>query len=422
MKFVLAHPGTGPFVQQTARALLEAGLLATYWTTLADRPDALWRHVLIHLGRVSGLNLDLELRRREITEIPLERIRLKPFWEVVRLLSSKLGADIRFVQAVWEYGLLNFDRHIARQALNNVDGVYGYQFCALATFQEAQRRGLARVYDVPGPDPIFVERLLQDEIAQFPELNDGKRDYFLAREIRLAERVRQEWALSDVVVTNSKFTSDSYLAAGLEMRKVRIVRLGAPALDSRGAVGKGEIRGPLHVLWAGNFDILKGAHYLLSAWRLLASNKAAVLDIYGANDLPRKLTSNLPSTINLSPTVPRTLLFDRYRAADVLVFPTLCDGFGMVVTEAFAHGLPVITTLRAGAAELVQHKINGLIVPAGDASALAEALEWCLTHRVELHAMRHAALETAARWQWHDFRQALATNVIDGLREAGYTA
>jgi glycosyltransferase involved in cell wall biosynthesis len=100
----------------------------------------------------------------------------------------------------------------------------------------------------------------------------------------------------------------------------------------------------------------------------------------------------------------------------------LCDGFGMVVTEAFAHGLPVITTTRAGASDLVRHGENGLIVPAGNARALAEALEWCLTHRIELRAMRRVALETAARWQWRDFRQALVCNVVDGLREAGYAA
>ena len=131
---------------------------------------------------------------------------------------------------------------------------------------------------------------------------------------------------------------------------------------------------------------------------------------------------DLAPSIRVFSSVPRAELFERYRQADVLVFPTLCDGFGLVVTEAFAHGLPVITTTRAGAADLVRHGENGLIIPPGDAGALTEALEWCLTHRIELKAMRRAALETATRWQWCDFRQALARNVIGGLRQAGYAA
>jgi glycosyltransferase involved in cell wall biosynthesis len=131
---------------------------------------------------------------------------------------------------------------------------------------------------------------------------------------------------------------------------------------------------------------------------------------------------NLPGSIRAFSSIPRAELFERYYEADVLVFPTLCDGFGMVVTEAFAHGLPVITTTQAGAADLVRHMENGFIIPPGDAQSLAEALQWCLVHRLELKAMREAALDTAARWQWRDFRKALAHNVTHGLRQLGYGA
>ena len=82
-------------------------------------------------------------------------------------------------------------------------------------------------------------------------------------------------------------------------------------------------------------------------------------------------------------SVPRTTLFNAYEDADVLVFPTLSDGFGMVVAEAMAHGLPVITTDQAGAAVLVTAD-NGLIVPAADPKSLADALRWCLDNRDRL--------------------------------------
>jgi len=95
----------------------------------------------------------------------------------------------------------------------------------------------------------------------------------------------------------------------------------------------------------------------------------------------------------------------------MLVFPRLCDGFGMVVTEAFSHGLPVITTDRAGAADLVEHGINGFIVPCGDVDALKDILDWCVCHPNEVKVMREAALQTATRWQWDDYRRSLAKHV-----------
>ena len=106
---------------------------------------------------------------------------------------------------------------------------------------------------------------------------------------------------------------------------------------------------------------------------------------------------------------------EQYGLADALVFPTLGDGFGMVATEAWSRGLPVITTDCAGAADLLRPGGNGLLIRAGSAGEIAGALTWCLEHRAELAAMRDESLATAARWQWSDYRRALARE----LRTAG---
>jgi glycosyltransferase involved in cell wall biosynthesis len=136
--------------------------------------------------------------------------------------------------------------------------------------------------------------------------------------------------------------------------------------------------------------------------------------------LPEKLLQNIPDSITISGTVPRSQLYEIYHQSDVFVFPTLCDGFGMVVTEAFAQGLPVIATDRAGASDLIQHGKNGFIIPAGNALALAEIMDWCITHRQEVKAMRQAALDTAAKWQWSDYRSKLIESINDGLPKSGY--
>jgi Glycosyltransferase len=115
--------------------------------------------------------------------------------------------------------------------------------------------------------------------------------------------------------------------------------------------------------------------------------------------------------IHFHGAIPQSELFHRYAEADALVFPTLCDGFGMVVTEAFAHGLPVITTDRAGAADIVRHGENGLIVPGGDVAALAATMDWCIDHRSELSNMRAKALETAGNRPWAAYRTELAAAI-----------
>ena len=72
---------------------------------------------------------------------------------------------------------------------------------------------------------------------------------------------------------------------------------------------------------------------------------------------------------------PRERLTLCYKAADLFVLPTREDIWGLVINEAMAYGLPVVTTDRCVAGlELVEEGINGYIVPVGDVDALAEKI------------------------------------------------
>jgi glycosyltransferase involved in cell wall biosynthesis len=88
----------------------------------------------------------------------------------------------------------------------------------------------------------------------------------------------------------------------------------------------------------------------------------------------------------------------------------------MVVSEAMSQGLPVITTDWAGVAQFIRPGENGLIVPVRDSEALGNALIWCAEHRTELRDMGMRARETAAQWQWADYRHAVAKAVIATLQ------
>jgi glycosyltransferase involved in cell wall biosynthesis len=395
-------------------------MLNRFTTTFVDRPDAKWRKHLCRLATFLKLNLEVQLQRRSVTEFPLQLVRDYPWQEVIRTLVGHVDKDKRLTDIIFHWGIDGFDNWVATEALTQAKAVYGYEYACLATFQAAQKQGIARIYDVPSPEHDFVENLLHQELEQYSQLSTPYRKYVRTRQESRTHRRRQEWHLADVVIANSEFTKNSYAAAGLDVEKVRVVPYGAPPVCLKGVSGGTSEHEPVRFLWAGTFSIRKGAHYLLQAWRQLNSISGARLDVFGAMGLPSALLSDLSSSVHISGTVPRSQLEAIYHQADVLVFPTLCDGFGMVVTEAFAQGLPVITTNRAGAADLVRHGVNGLIIPAGDAVALSEALDWCITHRQELKAMRQAALETAASWQWSDYRQVLVETLLDGLRVAGY--
>jgi glycosyltransferase involved in cell wall biosynthesis len=98
--------------------------------------------------------------------------------------------------------------------------------------------------------------------------------------------------------------------------------------------------------------------------------------------------------------VDAATLHAHYTQADVFVLPSLHEGFGMVVTEAVAHGLPVLATDAGALADTVPRKA-GLQVPAGNAAALREALERLISDpglRTQLAAGARAAALRLPGW------------------------
>ncbi|MDO8541019.1 MAG: glycosyltransferase family 4 protein [Opitutaceae bacterium] len=416
MSVLLFHPSVAIFVQQVARSLLEAGQLERFITTVLDEPRSIRQRLICAAGRLGGRDLGAQFRRRRLTEIPIEKVEAHPWGELMRLATAAVDRDGRATDFVWEKTELAFDRLVARRLNRGLRAVYGWEHSSLATFQRARELGVAVVYDVPAPETRFVQKLLAAEIEKFPELRTAYHRHTAVREDRRTARRRAEWDAADVILVNSQFTKNSYEQAGLDCSRVRVANLGAPPPVSReqALAAKSPAR-PLTLLWAGTFSIRKGAHYLLEAWRSGRLGLHARLRIFGSNALPDRTLHPLPEGIEFHGSIPRDELLRQYGDADALIFPTLCDGFGMVVTEAWSRGVPVITTDRAGAADLLRSGNNGMLIRAADPAAIIEAVAWCHDHRPELQAMRETALATAAAWQWHDYRRLHASI----LRDAG---
>jgi len=417
LSVLISHSSVAPFVQQAARALHEAGNLDRFVTTLRYDPNSRPQRCAIRMARAAGVDLEGLLQRRTITELPSSKVESHPLGEIIRLASSRFDHSGRLTDLVWERTEPAFDRLVARRVRREHTAVYGFEYCSLATFARARELGVRVAYDMPAPEPRFVQGLLDAEIAHFPELDTSYHRHTTKREERRIARRRAEWDAADLVIAASRFTRDSFAQGGFDTTKVQIVPYGAPPPISQADLSRktDDEAAPLRLLWAGTFSIRKGAHYLLEAWRKNRLARHIRLTVCGTVALPPRLLEPMPEHIEFTGPLPKAQLMARYDSADVLIFPTLCDGFGMVVTEAWSRGLPVIITDHAGANDLLQPNRNGILIPAGDADAIASALNWCLDHRAELRDMREAALATAAGWQWSDYRRSLAVT----LRQAG---
>jgi glycosyltransferase involved in cell wall biosynthesis len=163
------------------------------------------------------------------------------------------------------------------------------------------------------------------------------------------------------------------------------------------------------VLFVGRLEREKGVDVLLEAWRLANLGAGAVLGMAGEGPLRDRVEA--PGVRPLG-YVPRPELPALYAAADVLVLPsvrtaTFVEPWGLVVNEAMHQGTPVIASDAVGAVAggLVRDGRNGLVVPAGDAPALATAIEAIVTNgdlRAELGAAAREDVSPYTAWAWSE--------------------
>ena len=218
-------------------------------------------------------------------------------------------------------------------------------------------------------------------------------------------RVRREWALADRIVVNSAWSRDALVAEGVPRARLSVVPL---CCDPPGTAADSPAPDrPLRVLWMGRVDLMKGFPYFVQALEQLPARH---LDVTVAGTLCVRREC-LPSGVTYRGAVPYGDTDSLYAAADVLVAPTLSDGFGRTQLEAMRAGVPVITTPHCGA--VVTDGVDGFVVPARDPAALAGALERLLDERARLGPMRAAARAKASAFSFERYAVSLLAE-LDG--------
>ncbi len=178
------------------------------------------------------------------------------------------------------------------------------------------------------------------------------------------------------------------------------VHLDAPGGEAPEHLGEGEGEG-LRILFIGQAVERKGLPVLLRAFEALREHVPATLTLVGAAPeeiAPLLLDDRGVRALGKVSEAQKAAVLAR---ADVLCAPSLGgESFGMVLTEAFAAGTPVVASDIAGYRDVVRDGVDGLLTPRGDARALAEALRALALDPARREQMAAAARERAERFAW----------------------
>lgn len=116
-------------------------------------------------------------------------------------------------------------------------------------------------------------------------------------------------------------------------------------------------------------------------------------------------TLGVADAVHFSGRIDNAHIGALYASADCVLNPSTVDNMPISILESFASGVPVVSTDAGGIPDLLTHDVDGLLVPVGDADAMARAALSVLHDRSLADRLRHAGLATAQRYAWPRVRQ-----------------
>ncbi|MCC5632339.1 glycosyltransferase family 4 protein [Nostoc sphaeroides CHAB 2801] len=275
--------------------------------------------------------------------------------------------------------------------LNSRPTFFAYSYAALKLFQYAKAKGWRTVLGQIDPGP-FEEKLVMEEHARHPIYQSN----WQPPPSQYWTTWHEECSLADRIVVNSLWSSEALQQVGISKHKIDIIPLAYQPPEQacdfvRIYPSVFSDERPLRVLFLGQVILRKGLAALLEAAELL-SDQPIEFWMVGSKGISIPQPSH--SKLQWIGSVSRSATAMYYQQADVLLFPTLSDGFGLTQLEAQAWKMPIITSRFCG--EVVKDRVNGLILPQVSGEAIAQALKFCLNNPCQLEAFAKQSTDTSS--------------------------
>ena len=351
----------------TPRALQRRGALRAVVTDAWASPGSAWTRLPGDSGARLSERYAADLAATDVRDFTASLVAHEASWRLRGITGwpQTIARNKWFQQKAAET--------VAAMAADNMV-VFAHSYAALEIFRSAKQRGIRTVLGQidPGEAHLRTVRKVAECWPEFgPPGDEPPSEYFA--------HWREECRLADRIVVNSEWSRDSLGRAGIEVAKTRIVPLpfeSEPDVTFSRTYPKAFTpQRRLRVLFVGSVAGFKGVPSLLGALDHLGD---APVDMHFVGPI----TTTIPGRFNADPrihfagAVSRSAVMDHYRHADVLVFPSHSDGFGMAQVEARGWRLPIIASRSCG--RIVEDGVDGRLLPEVSDRAIAAALREAL--------------------------------------------
>lgn len=234
----------------------------------------------------------------------------------------------------------------------------------------------------------------------------------------IINREEREYNKAKLIFVLSSFALNSFIEHGVPASKLRVLPLGTQLemFRSNEALVTQRLdriisNQPLRILMVGSLSFRKGALDLVK----IASDCGLSFVVRFVGDITdecKELRQCSEDYIEFVPRLPEFELPAHYAWGDIFLFPTIEDGYAVVLPQAQAAGLPILTTPNCSGPDIIREGETGWILPIRSPEMFVERLHWCDGHRSELADMCSTIYHQFKPRDWSDVATDFVNKVV----------
>lgn len=406
VRVLVAHPSQ-QHSYQLASALKLNGELGLYATTVYDSPRS--------ITRIVSQVLKGEMQRRAKGR-RCENLEDSDVFQCCELLClAKLFCmhvpfAKRFYLPIRYFTADRFAKKIAKLAIKEqFDAVITFDDTSPILFETLKKKapGIVRILDMSAANPLFMRDIYDNDINMQPTFASKlKKERSVVWDPVLVDRTSRELEAAQYYLCASQFVVSSLEYSGIAPENCFICRYGVDTEQfsfSKRFVEEGR---PVRFVYVGGTKEFKGISYLLDAFMEIDA-KDATLTVVGENSLDTTLLQKYKGTIEFVGSIVHSDMPDELAKYDVMIFPSLGDGFGLAMTEGLASGLPVVGSKNSAAPDLIRDGEEGCIIPIQSKEAIVHAVTYFVNNKEVISTMSSKARKLAESMSWGGYYESV---------------
>ncbi|OGT31726.1 MAG: hypothetical protein A3E87_01950 [Gammaproteobacteria bacterium RIFCSPHIGHO2_12_FULL_35_23] len=260
----------------------------------------------------------------------------------------------------------SFDKYVATK-LTSIDILEGMSSFSLKSGQKIKQLGGKFIIHHGSAHSIYQSQILAEEAKRW-------QIEYRESDPKIIEKALLEFELADAINLPSPYGRRTFIEQGINPNKIAVIPYGVNTTYF--SPGNGPVPKDFQIIYAGQISLRKGIPYLLQAFNgFKHPNKKLLLVGEIWHDMKQILHQFDLTAVELVGRVTRSRLQELYQSSQVMVLPSIDDGFGKVITEAMACGCPVIASENTGAYGFLQNDYDGYVVPIRNSQAILEKLQ-----------------------------------------------